>query len=377
MQNKIKFIQHYLKRQHSLFLFGAGLLVVVLLGTIHHFITAYKEAHQKKVPVVVLRVSQKTVNFTYNALGTVQPYSIVSIKSLVDGQLLASHFQQGDFVKQGQLLFEIDPKPYQVQLQQANANLAHDEALLNNANALLKRNSKLLNPGYIAKQDYDQSYANLNALKATVAADEAAIAQAELKLSYTKIYAPINGKTGNLNIYPGNIIKNNDSTLVTITQIQPIYISFAIPEKFLMNIADTMKTHNVNVQAQITPVTEQGKLTFINNTIDSTTGTIELKATFSNDSLHLWPGQFINVTLPIQNIANAIIVPADTVKLGQNGYYVYVIDDKHQAHYRSVTLGPLVQEGQVITSGLSAGESVVKDGISWLSENTPVEIVSN
>jgi multidrug efflux system membrane fusion protein len=329
----------------------------------------------KAVTVAVSPVLQKNVVVPLQAVGTVEAYSTVSVKSLVDGELIQTGFKEGDFVKKGQLLFSIDPRPYQAELTQAEANLARSQAQLDIANSEVKRNQPLVQKGYVAKEDFDQLQSNQKAAVATVSADQAAVTSAQLELSYATILSPIDGRTGDLQVYPGNIIKTaNGTILVTIAQVTPIYVSFSIPQQYLDSVRAQLAQGNVEVQALADGVTEKGQLTFINNTVDTTTGTIQLKATFANAQQRLWPGQFVTVTLPTATIPHALLIPSTAVQMGQNGAYVYVLMPDDTVAYRSITLGAVVNDDTVILQGLSPSEQVVTEGQLRLSDGSPVKV---
>jgi multidrug efflux system membrane fusion protein len=216
---------------------------------------------------------------------------------------------------------------------------------------------------------------NQKAAVATVSADQAAVTSAQLELSYATILSPIDGRTGDLQVYPGNIIKTaNGTILVTIAQVTPIYVSFSIPQQYLDSVRAQLAQGNVEVQALADGVTEKGQLTFINNTVDTTTGTIQLKATFANAQQRLWPGQFVTVTLPTATIPHALLIPSTAVQMGQNGAYVYVLMPDDTVAYRSITLGAVVNDDTVILQGLSPSEQVVTEGQLRLSDGSPVKV---
>lgn len=358
------------------------IIILLILGIYFYTHSANISAVRKKdksatVAVSAEKIVQKNVTAYFDTIGTVQPYTSVAVQSQVDGQIINVGFTEGQLVQKDQLLFTVDPRPFQIALQQAQANLAKDQAQLNNARLNLQRNEKLLKKGYVAAQDYDQLRANEEALAATVKADQAAVADAQLQLSYTQITAPISGRTGDILIKPGNLIKTAAGvTLVTINQIQPIYVSFTVPQHYLPAIQKTQAIAPLTVIAHISKQhkNEQGQLTFINNAIDTSTGTVQLKATFANDDQLLWPGQYVKIHLPIAAIKNALIIPAKALQTGQQGTYVFVIRDG-KAYSKTVKTGPTVQEGVVIEQGLQVNDEVVTEGQFLLDNDTAVKIV--
>ncbi len=323
------------------------------------------------VPVLVAQsfVTNVPVQIQPPPVGHVTPYSTVTVHSQIGGIISQVHFQEGQEVKKGDLLFTIDPGPARAALAQARANLARDRAQLENAKIQFDREKKLFDQKLVSQDDYDTSRAGMDALQGTVQADEAAVTNAELNLGYTEIRAPINGVAGSLQSFAGNVVKAPDDTLLTINQIHPIYIAFAVPEQYLPEIRKEMAEHTLKVEAtyegmMVPP--PQGELTFINNTVDEATGTILLKATFSNENSALWPGQFVNVELTLSDLTNAIVVPSPAVQTGQKGEYIYVVKSDKTVEERPVTIGITYQGETVVVKGLKAGETVVTDGQSRL-----------
>jgi multidrug efflux system membrane fusion protein len=330
------------------------------------------------VPVTAAAVQQRSVPLTTKAIGNVEAYATVAIRALVPGELVKIHFRQGQDVKKGDLLFTIDPRPLQAALGQAEGTLAKDRSQLANARALAARYKKLFEEGIASKEDYDQYRTSADTQAGLVAADEAAAENAKVQLSYATIHSPINGMTGNLLVYEGNLVKANDTTpLVTITQATPIYVTFAVPEGELAKVNRARAAGPVRVEAAF-PGDEShplaGVLTFVDNAVDMTTGTIRLKATFENPERRLWPGQFVKVTLTTGVEANALVVPSQAVQTGQDGPYVYVVKDDLTVEPRPVKPAPGVEGDVVITKGLSAGERVVTDGQLRLSPGARVEL---
>lgn len=357
------------------------IIAFVLIFSYIHITRKSKKQHElPQISVAASSVQQKTVTVITHAIGNVQAYNTVNIKSLVDGQLIKVNFHEGDKVTAGQLLFIIDPKPFEAALHQTEGNLAKDQVQLENAKSLVKRNAQLAKQGYIAAQDYDQLIANEKVLAASVQSDHALLANAKLQLSYCYIYAPISGRTGNLLLDQGNLVKANDTTsIVTINQISPIYVSFTLPEMQLGSIKRELAKGPLDVTVKTDkhspPIT--GAIRFVNNTVDTTTGSIEFKASFANADEKLWPGQFVNVHVPLERMENALVIPTSAVLAGQKGNYVYVINKDHKVSNRAITQGPGIGLETVIEQGLKPGELVVTEGQLRLSEGTPVGIVKS
>jgi len=330
------------------------------------------------VPVAVGIVVQKTVPVQIRAIGNVEAYSTVSVKSQIGGILTRVHFREGQDVSKGALLFTIDPRPYEASLRQAEANLSKDNAQLENAREEVRRYGELVKKGYVAQEQYDQIRTNSASLDATVNADKAMVENARLQLKYCYIYSPIAGKTGNLISNEGNLIKANaDTSMVIINQIQPIYVTFSVPEQYLSEIKKYMAGGKVKVQAFITKGEEnpeEGALTFVDNTVDPATGTIKLKATFTNKVKRLWPGQFVDVVMILTMQPNAIVVPTSAIQAGQKGQYVYVVKNDLTVEDRVITVGRTLNSETVIDKGLQAGERVVTDGQLRLVPGAKVEI---
>lgn len=327
-----------------------------------------KPAAPPPVPVTVGTVVKKTVPVQIEAVGKVEPLSSVDVLARVGGQLTGVHFTEGQEVRKGQLLFTIDPRPYQATLAQAQAALARDKAQAANSAADLKRYGDLVRKEYVTREQYDQIAANSASQSATVQADQAAVEAARLQLSYCRIYAPLTGRTGSLLVHQGNLVKANDTQpLVVIHQIQPIYVSFAVPQA---NLPDISRYRSDSAGGRLAVETapgergeaaQQGTLTFVDNQIDPTTGTILLKATFPNAGRSLWPGQFTKVRLVLSR-EEAVVVPSQAVQTGQQGQYVYVVKGDQTVESRPVQVARTVGGDAVVASGLAPGETVVTDG---------------
>ena len=357
------------------------------------------------VPVLVAKVSQKDVPINIEIIGNVEAYSTISVKAQIGGQLTTASFQEGDYVKKNDLLFTIDPRPYEAALSQAQANLARDTAALSQGDANLARDianekyakdqaaryEKLLDQGIVSKEQTDQMRSSADALSQTVAADRAAIESAKaqigaskaavdnakVQLSYTTIRSPIDGRTGNLAVKQGNIVAPNTMELVTITELQPIYVTFSVPESQLGDIKKYMGRGKLPVYAapqDDASQQETGALTFIDNTVDQTTGTIKLKGTFENKDNKLWPGEFVRVTLRLTTRPNAIVVPNQAVQTGQDGQFVYVVKADRTVEMRPVVTGTRVDQELVVDQGLQPGETIVTEGQLRLTPGSRVQV---
>ena len=325
-----------------------------------------KAAEAPAAPVTVARAEHKTVPLTVTAIGNVQPIESVAIKARFDGQIVAVHVRDGQDVRKGQLLFELDARYLEAQLKQLQAQEARDRALLANARSLEQRYMELQGKGFVSEEALTQARTGREAAEATVSADRAAVETARVQLSYARIIAPINGRTGRVNVTVGNTVEANaDNPLVVINQVAPIYVSFAVPERFLAQIRGFNAQRALTVSARqegvgAPPVS--GKLTFIDNAVDPQTGTIRLHATFANADRQLWPGQFVTTTLTLAEQPNALVIPAQAVQNGPNGPYVFVVKTDNSADLRPVVVERTEGENAVIAKGLTAGETVVTTG---------------
>lgn len=335
---------------------------------------------QEAVPVAVATVVQRDVPVEIKNIGAVEAYATVGIKSRIGGQLVKVNFQEGQDVEVKQLLFVIDPRPYETASQQAQANLAKDKALYNKAAADARRYAELIRKQFVSQQEYDQAKATADSLAATVKADEVAVQNAKLNLSYCYINAPISGRTGNLLANMGNMIKADaDNPMVVITQVQPIYVTFAVPEQYLPELRKYLALEKVKVEVTIGADTEHpvtGILTFVNNTVDQATGTIQCKATFANLERRLWPGQFVNVVVKLTTEPNAVLAPTQAIQTGQEGQLVWVITPDLKAEVRPVEVKRPLNSETIIKKGLQPGDRVVTDGQIRLIPGAKVEIKS-
>ena len=330
------------------------------------------------VPVLVATVTEKTVPVDLKAIGNVEAYASVSIKARVGGQLVQVNFQEGQDVEKGQLLFVIDPRPLQTALKQAEANLARDRALANKAQADAVRYAELIRKHFVSQQEYDQARATAESLAATVNAGQVAVQNARLMLCYCYLHAPITGRTGNLIANMGNQIKADaDTAMVVINQIQSIYVSFAIPEQNLAAVRKFMAAEKIKVEAIIAGQEnnpEMGVLSFIDNTVDKTTGTILCKGTFTNEAKRLWPGLFVNVVVQLSSQPNAILAPSQAIQTSQEGQIVFVVKPDLTVEIRPVEVGSPIDGDVIITKGLTPGERVVTEGQLRLVPGAKVEI---
>jgi multidrug efflux system membrane fusion protein len=329
-------------------------------------------------PVIASTVVQKTVPVQIRVIGNVEAYSTVSVKSQIGGILTNVHFKEGQDVNKGDLLFTIDPRPYEATLRQAEANLEKDTAQLENAREEVRRYAELVKKGYVAQEQYDQIRTNAASFDAIVNADRAVVENARLQLKYCYLYSPITGRTGNLFANEGNLIKANaDNPMVVVNQIQPIYVTFSAAEQYLPEIKKYMSSGKVLVKAFITKGEdnpEEGILTFVDNTVDVATGTIKLKATFANKGKRLWPGQFVDIVMILTTQPNALVIPSQAIQTGQKGQYVFVIKNDLSVEDRPITVGRTLNSETVVEKGLQAGEKVVTDGQLRLVPGAKIEI---
>jgi len=334
------------------------------------------------VPVLVAKAVETNlpVEIQPAPVGHVVPYSTVTVHSQIQGIISAVHFQEGQEVTNGQPLFSLDPRPQEAALEQARANLQRDSGQLEYQKANNARDAKLFESKIISQDQVETDKASLDAAVGTVAADKAAITNALLNLGYCEIHAAVDGVAGVLQAFVGNVVKAPDDTLLTINQIHPIYVQFAVPERYLPEIQRQMRQHTLKVTASYENMDgdpPQGELTFVDNTVDTMTGTIQLRATFPNKRDVLWPGQFVAVDLTLSELTNAIVVPSQAVQTGQDQQFIYVVKSSPTnqiAEMRPVTVGIDYDGETVIEKGLQAGETVVTDGQLRLTPGTAVRI---
>jgi membrane fusion protein, multidrug efflux system len=340
--------------------------------------TSRRSEGRAAVPVMVASVSQKNMPVQLESVGSVEAFSTVSIRTQVIGTITQVHFKEGQDVKQGDLLFTIDTRPFEAVLKQAEANLARNAAVLANAREQARRYAELVKKQYVSQEQYDQVKTNADALEASVDADKAAIENAKVQLSYCRIYSPVTGRTGSLLVHEGNLVRTNDAIpLVTINQVSPIYVTFSVPEQNLPEVKRRLSGGKLKVQA-VSPQgeegPEEGELTFIDNTVDRTTGTIKLKGTFANGNRRLWPGQFVKAVLNLTDHTNAIVVPSQAVQTGQTGQHVFVLKDGSSVDVRPVVVTRSLNGESVVEKGLQPGEQVVTDGQFLLGPGSKVQV---
>lgn len=369
--------------------------------------TTAKAATETVSPVRVAKAELQTVPVEIATVGNVEAWSTITVKAQIGGTLMKVNFREGEMVKAGDVLFEIDPRPYEQAIKQAEANIARDRAQLAASEANLgraqaqqahytkqaDRYERLAKEGIFSREQADQMGVELRSRNSTVKAETAAKASAEaaiqadqvaletakLNLSYCTIRSPITGRTGNLLVKQGNLVKANDVELVTIHQIQPVYVTFAVPEAHLLTIRQRASAGRLKVAAgipnQAGPKTT-GTVNFLNNAVDRNTGTIQLKGTFPNSDIRLWPGQFVDVVLRLEERPNTVTVPASCVQTGQAGSFVYVVKPDNSVEMRQVRPGPRTGAVIAIDQGLGAGETVVTEGQLRLAPGAKVKVMS-
>jgi multidrug efflux system membrane fusion protein len=340
-------------------------------------------AVKETVPVTVGTAARQDVPLEVRAIGHVEPYSMVALKARVGGEVTKVGFKDGQNVRKGDLLFQIDPRPYQATLVEKRAQLERDRAVAKNFEEDSKRYADLVQKDYVTKEQYGATLSSAAAALATVKADEAAIENARLQLSYCTVTAPISARAGSVLVYPGNQVKgNDDKPLVVLNQIQPVYVSFSVPESSLAAIRQHARPgEKLKVTAAAAsgspgnaPAAQTGELTFLDNAVDMTTGTIVLKATFGNENEVLWPGEYVDVLLTLATESGAVVVPTQAVQTGQSGQYVYVVKNDMTVESRPVKVSRTHGTLAVVSSGVQPGERVVTDGQLRLAPGSKVEI---
>lgn len=327
-------------------------------------------------PVLVARVTSRDMPVIINTIGTMQARATVQVRSRVDGQILETAFTEGAFINKGEPLFRIDPRPFEAMLREVQANLARDQAALDKAKTDFERYKSLTGKGFSSQQKYEETRAAMNGLNATIRADQAAVDLAKLDLEFATIRAPISGRTGSVLVNAGNLIKANDSQpLVVINETDPILASFAVPERHLVEIKQRLAGSALAVAATIPDSNRQpirGQVVFINNAVDTETGTVQLKASFKNPDGLLTPGQFIRVVIEMDSIRDAVVVPERALQNGQKGPYIFVVSDDKTVRPVPVMPGPTVDGYTVIGAPLKTGDIVVTDGQLRLFEGAKV-----
>lgn len=331
-------------------------------------------------PVRAATVETRDVDIEIHAVGNVEAYQRVSIRSLVAGALAQVAFKEGDFVQEGQLLFEIDPRPFEADLKRAGASLEKNRAQLKNAEQQLKRYEDLVEKDFVTRAQYDEISTTVEVMRSSVKADEQAVENTRLQLEHARIRAPISGKTGSLAFHLGDVIKANDSiALVTINQIQPVLVGFNVAGNQLPDIQSSMASGSV-LKVKARPAGSKnepiiGELDFVDNSINESTGMILLKARFDNADQSMWPGQFVDVALVIGTLTNALVVPGAAVQIGQEGSFVFVIKEDNTVEKKIVTVPRSVNGFAVIENSLTPGDRIVVDGQLRLLNGSKVEIL--
>lgn len=353
------------------------LLLILLLAVCACSAKKEKPAEKPPVPVMTAKALRKNVPVQIRVIGNVEAYNTVSIKAQINGAVTRVHFREGDDVARGALLFTIDPRPFEAALRQAEATLARDRAQAKFAREQAQRYGSLLKDGIVTQDQYDQLAANADAFEAAIAADRAAVDSARIMVGYCSIRSPIDGRTGNLAVKAGNLVKANDvPVLVTINQVTPIYVTFTVPEKELPEIKKYLGAGTLAVAALIPgdpKGPEMGTISFLDNSVDATTGTIRLKGTFANSDKRLWPGQFVNVVLTLATIPDAVVIPTQAIQTGQQGEFVFVVRGD-SVESRSVVTGESLDGVTVIAKGIGPDETVVIDGQLQLAPGSRVTL---
>ncbi len=328
------------------------------------------------IPVAVAAAVQQSVPVKLLSIGNVEAFSTVALKARVDGQIVAVNFTEGEEVKKGAVLFRIDPRPYEAALRQAEANALRDTAARDQARSQERRYQELLDKNFVSKEAYAQIKTNAQVAEANARASQAALENAQLNLAYCTIASPIDGYPGKVLLQVGNLVKANDvASLVVINQVKPVYVNFAVPEQQLATVRKYMARGSLAVDANAgaDTVLAQGKLIFVDNAVDPSTGTIRMRAQFENRDSSLWPGQFVSISMRLYDQTDAILIPARAVQTGPQGSYVYVVKSDMTAELRKVTVERGEGESAVVT-GLAGGERVVTRGALRLAPGAQVEI---
>jgi multidrug efflux system membrane fusion protein len=364
---------------------GAVLVALAAGGVAAYFSSDIRAKEGRKapkgppsVPVSVAVVTQQTVPVRLRAIGNVEAYATVALKARVDGQIVAVNFKDGVPVKKDEILFRIDPRPYEAALRQAEANALRDVAARDQARSQEKRYKELLGKNFISKEAYAQIRTNAETADATAKASRAVLENARLNIEYCTIRSPLDGYVGKTLIQAGNLVKANDvNALVVINQVRPIYVNFAVPEQSLPEVRRYMAGGTLEVEVLPSDLQQQhprGSLIFVDNAVDPTTGTIRLRAQFENADAALWPGQFVNISVQLYEQPDALIVPSQAVQTGPEGEYVYVINDEMLAEMRRVKVQRTDGERSIIAQGVAKGERVVTRGQLRLGPKVRVQI---
>lgn len=354
------------------------------LGT--YFITDGRAREARKapkgplaVPVTVSAAESRTVPVRLQAIGNVEAHLTVAIKARVDGEIVAVNFKEGQEVRKNQVLFRIDPRPYVATLRQAEANALRDAAAREHAFAQEKRYQELLDKNFVSKDAYAQFRTNAQTADAVAKASEAALQSARLNVEYCTILSPIDGVAGRVLLQAGNLVKANDvNALVVLNEVRPIYVNFGLPEQQLALVREYMDKGALAVEASLPGAVKRtltGRLIFVDNAVDPSTGTIRMRAEYSNEDAALWPGQFVNVSIRLYDEANAIVIPAGALQTAQEGQYVFVVDKDMAAQVRKVTV-ERTEGDQAVVKGIAKGELVVTRGALRLVPGTKVQVRS-
>jgi multidrug efflux system membrane fusion protein len=364
---------------------GALLVALVAGGIAAYFSTDSRAKEGRKaakgppaVAVTVAPAEQESVPIRVQAIGNVEPYLTVAVKARVDGQIIAVNFREGEEVHKGDVLFRIDPRPFEAALRQAEANALRDRAAREQARSQERRYQELLEKNFVSKEAYAQIRTNAQTAEATAKASEAALENARLNLEYCTIRSPLDGYVGKVLLQAGNLVRANDvNPLVVINQVRPVYVNFAVAEQRLPELrkyqaASPLRVDVIPAERAATPIV--GRLVFIDNAVDPSTGTIRLRAQFDNKDAALWPGQFVNVSVRLYEQADAIVIPSQAVQSGPQGQYVYVVGDDMVADVRRIEVQEIDGERTIVARGLSKGERVVTRGQLRLGPKTRVQI---
>jgi multidrug efflux system membrane fusion protein len=365
---------------------GVGMLVAAVV--LFTYFGAEIRANERKaakgppaIPVTVATVAQQLVPFRIQAIGNVEAYSTVAVKARVDGQIVEVGFKEGEEVRKGQVLFKIDPRPYEAALRQAEANALRDTAASEQARSQERRYQDLLEKNFVSKEAYAQIRTNATTAEATARASQAVLDNAKLNVEYCTIIAPIEGYAGKIQIQLGNLVKANDvNPLVVVNQVHPIYVNFAVPEQRLAEVREHMASNPLTVDA-LSPGSERamasGLLIFVDNAVDPSTGTIRLRARFGNKENILWPGQFVGVSVRLFEQPDAIVIPSTAVQTGPEGQYVYVVGQDMIADVRKIEVQRTESDHAIVASGLKKGERVVTRGQLRLGPKTRVQLIKS
>ncbi|MHB8091324.1 MAG: efflux RND transporter periplasmic adaptor subunit [Syntrophales bacterium] len=356
--------------------------IILIISVVLFFTACTTKKDEPKakqaVPVKVSRALQKDVPIQIKAIGNIEAYTSVAIKSQVNGQIARVHFAEGSDVEKGALLISIDPEPFQAALSLSEAVLVKDQSQAKFALEQAFRYEGLLKDGIVTHDQYDLLQANAKSLAASVVADRAAIKSAKIQLDYCSIRSPVSGRTGTLALQTGDLVKANDLPIVTINQVSPIYATFSIPEKRLNEVKRAMASNELKIEAVIPNEPgnmEAGKISFLDNAVNPATGTIKLKGVFTNRSRKLWPGQFTDVVMTLGNRESAVVVSTNAIQTSQQGQFVYVVKPNNTVEMRQVTSSLSAGEDTVVDKGLAAGEIVVVDGQLRLTPGAVVETI--